>query len=105
MREQNCIILILLVSSSIHCIQPSIKVRPMRQVEFLTQSAKLIKPVIAATCEVNCALKCLDVEVCHLFKFEYNDSTCHMMRSVSGKPNLDKNGVVYTVFTKRSKLI
>ncbi len=101
MRGQNFIILILLVSSSIHGIQPSIKVRPMRQVEFLTQSVKLIKPVIAATCEGDCALKCLDVEVCHLFKFKYNDSTCHLMRSVIGQPNLDENEVVYKVFTVR----
>ncbi len=107
--KQHFVILIWLVLSNhinkTHGIQSPIKVRPLKQVELLTQSVDLLMPIIVATSEVDCALKCLDLEICHLFKFVFKYYTCQMMKSVNGKPNLDDTEIVYKVLKVRGKMI
>ncbi len=63
----------------------------------MTQSVELLKPVFTATSEVDCILHCLGVEICHLCKFQYKDNTCHMMKSVIGKSNLNNSVIVYQI--------
>ncbi len=82
-----------------------IKIRPLRKIEFLGLSVSPLKPVLQTMSEVECALQCVKVEVCHLFTFKYEDYTCHLLRSVSGAPNLNDTEIIYKVFWMRGKIL
>ncbi len=80
------------------------KIRPLRKIEFLSQSVSPLKPVLQTMGEVECALQCLKLEICHLFIFKYENYTCHQLRSVIGVPNVNDTEMVYKVFWMRGKI-
>ncbi len=51
------------------------------------------------------ALRCLNLEICHLFTFKYEDYTCHMFKSVIGEPNQNDTEMFYNVLWMRGKVL
>ncbi len=66
-----CVMLfVCLQMCSIECVSPC-KIRPIRKIEYQTQSVEPLKPVLWTMGEVDCALECLKVDISHLFQFKY----------------------------------
>ena len=89
--------------NTIHGNNQCRKIRPMKKVEYLTQSVESLKPVLHTMDEIDCGLQCLKVLNCHLFTFDHMDFTCHLLKSVKSTPNLDDSEMVYKVFWARGK--
>ncbi len=79
--------------------RPYRKVRPMRRREYETQAVEELTTVLETMGEVDCALECLEVEICHLYR--YKNFQCRMLTSVCGIPNLDPAETVYKKFWTR----
>ncbi len=72
----------------------------MRPREYETQAVKALKPVLETQGEADCAVECLKVEVCNLYRYKH--FKCEMLMSVDEKPNLDPAETVYKKFWTRS---